>query len=128
MGAHSKTHLNVHLVWSPKYGKKVLTGEIASRVRVILREVAKRQKITIISGYIAPDCVHMYISFNPDQTISTIVCYLKGASAAILFREYPHLRKILREDSFWARGYFATTSENFVDQNIHTYADGMNEE
>jgi putative transposase len=61
MSAHAKTDLKVHLTWIPKYRKKVLTGEIAIRVREIIREVARAQKVQILSGKVAADHVHILI-------------------------------------------------------------------
>ena len=67
MGAHTKTDLKVHIVWIPKYRKKVLTGEVAIRVRDIIRQVAMEHELMIISGKVAQDHVHVFISHRPQQ-------------------------------------------------------------
>ena len=90
--SHSKHDLKVHLVWIPKYRKKVLHGEVATRARDLLRQIAMENELTIVSGKIAKDHVHMFISYRPQQDISSIVQWLKGTSSRILIQEFAHLR------------------------------------
>jgi len=121
--SHSKTNLRVQLFWSPKYRKKVLIGPFAWRVRDILCEVATRYKIHIISGKVAPDYVHIVVSFKPNQTISKIVQQLKGASGHQIFQEFPELRKEFQNGHFWQTGYFASTTNSIPDEIIQKYID-----
>jgi putative transposase len=65
VGAHTKTDLKVHLVWVPKYRKKVLTGEVAIRVRDVLRQIAMEHELEVISGKVSTDHVHMFIGYRP---------------------------------------------------------------
>ena len=62
-GAHTKTDLKVHLVWVPKYRKKVLVGPVALRVRDLIRQIATEHELTILSGKVARDHVHVFVSF-----------------------------------------------------------------
>ena len=119
--AHSKTNLQVHLVWIPKYGKRILIGEVAARARDILRQIATEYDIHIVSGKIAIDHVHMFVSFRPDQAISKIVQYLKGISSRLLLQEFSHLRKQFWGNHFWARGYLAVTAGNITDLMVKKY-------
>ncbi len=121
IGAHTKTDLKVHLVWVPKYRKKVLTGEIATRARDILRQIAMEHEIDIISGKVSSDHVHVFVSYRPNQEISQIVQWMKGISSRILLSEYPHLKKQFWGRHFWARGYFAVSSGNITDEMIQQY-------
>lgn len=73
LGAHTKFDLKVHLVWIPKYRKKVMTGEVAVRVRDVIRQVALEHELQIISGKVARDHIHVFLSYRPHQDISTIV-------------------------------------------------------
>ena len=93
LGSHAKYDLKVHLVWCPKYRKRVLTGQVAIRVRDLLRQVAAENELQIISGKVAADHVHLFISYRAHQNISQIVQWLKGTSARIMFQEFPHLKK-----------------------------------
>ena len=73
LGAHTKTDLKVHLIWIPKYRKKVLTGQIATRTRDLLRQIAMEHDLEIISGKVAKDHIHMFISYRPTQNVSKIM-------------------------------------------------------
>ena len=121
VGAHTKHDLKVHLVWIPKYRKKVLTGDIAIRVRDLIRQIATEHEITIISGKVACDHIHVLVSYRPHVDVSTIVQWLKGISSRILLQEYPHLRKKFWGRHFWARGYLAVAAGTFTDDMIEKY-------
>jgi putative transposase len=122
-GAHTKHDLKVHLVWIPKYRKHVLHGEVAIRVRDLIRQVAQDQEVTIISGKVGRDHVHLFISYKPYQDVSTLVQHFKGTSARILLQEFPHLRKHFWGRHFWARGYLAISSGTITDAMISEYID-----
>ena len=123
VGAHTKTDLKVHLVWVPKYRKKALTGEVAIRVRDILRQIAIEHDLEVISGKVATDHVHMFIGYNPSQDISMIVQWLKGISSRVLLSEFAHLRRQFWGRHLWARGYLAVSSGNITDEMIKQYID-----
>nr|WP_255447028.1 IS200/IS605 family transposase [Wolbachia endosymbiont of Laodelphax striatellus] len=95
--AHSKYDMKVHLVWIPKYRKRVLIGQIGVRVRELLRQVTMENEIQIISGKVAVDHIHMFISYKPQQSVSKIVQLLKGTSSRLLMQDFASLRK-----HFWA--------------------------
>ena len=120
-GAHTKTDLKVHLVWIPKYRKRVLTGDVAVRARDILRQIALEHDLEIITGKVSIDHVHMFISYRPSQDISKIVQWLKGISSRVLLQEFPHLRKKFWGRHFWARGYLAVSSGTITDEVIQAY-------
>ena len=123
LGSHTKTDLKVHLIWIPKYRKKVLTGEIAHRAREVLRKTAMENDVEILSGKIACDHIHMFISYRPNLSISKIVQQLKGVSSHILMSEFPTIRKKFWGRHFWARGYLAVSSGNITDEMIQQYID-----
>ena len=105
LGAHTKSDLKVHLVWIPKYRKPVLTGEVAIRVRDLIRQIAAEYELEIVSGKVARDHVHVFVSYRPHQQVSQIMQWLKGISSRVLLQEIPHLKKKFRGRHFWARGY-----------------------
>jgi putative transposase len=119
--AHTKFDLKVHLVWIPKYRKKVLEGPVAIRVRDLIRQIAMEHEITIMSGKVARDHVHVLVAYRPHQDISTIVQWLKGISSRILLQEFPHLRKKFWGRHFWARGYLAVSTGTITDEMIEAY-------
>jgi putative transposase len=121
IGAHTKHDLKVHLVWIPKYRKKVLLGPVAVRVRDVIRQIAMEHDIQILSGKVSRDHIHVLISYPPQQSISKMVQWLKGTSSRVLLQEFPHLRKQLWGRHVWARGYLAVTSGTITDQMVEQY-------
>ena len=121
LGAHTKSDLKVHVVWIPKYRKSVLTGEVAVRVREIVRQIAAEHELEIISGKVARDHVHVFLSYRPTQKVSQIMQWLKGTSSRVLLQEFPHLRKKFWGRHLWARGYLAVSSGNITDEMIQEY-------
>ena len=123
LGAHTKTDLKAHLIWAPKYRKPVLTGEVAVRVRDLLRQIAAEHDLVIISGKVARDHVHVLVSYRPTQKVSEIMQWFKGISSRVLLQEYPKLKRVFWGRHFWARGYFAVTSGTVTDEMIRAYID-----
>ena len=115
--------LKVHLVWIPKYRKAVMTGEVAIRVRDLLRDIAMEHELTIISGKVARDHVQVFVAHRPTQSVSQIMQWLKGISSRVLLQEFPHLRKKFWGRHFWARGYLAVSSGTITDEMIKEYID-----
>ena len=121
LGAHTKFDLKVHLVWVPKYRKKVLEGPVAIRVRDLIRQIAAEHELIIVSGKVARDHVHVFVSYRANQSISDIVQWLKGISSRVLLQEFAHLRRQFWGKHLWARGYFAATSGTITDAMIQEY-------
>ena len=120
-GSHSKTDVKVHLIWVPKYRKRVLSGQVATRVRDLIRTIAMEHDLHIISGKVAKDHVHIFVSYRPTQNVSDIVKWLKGTSSRVLLQEFPHLRKQFWGRHLWARGYCAISSGTITDEMIEGY-------
>ncbi len=116
-----KTDLKVDIVWIPKYRKPILFGEVAVRLRDLIRQIAAEHEMEIISGKVAKDHVHVLISYHPNQEVSKIVQWLKGISSRILLQEYSHLKKKFWGKHLWARGYLAVSSGNITDEMIKHY-------
>ena len=121
LGAHTKSDLKVHVVWIPKYRKPVLTGDLALRVRDIIRQIASEHELEILSGKVARDHVHVFLSYRPTQDVAQIMQWLKGISSRVLLQEFPRLRKQFWGRHFWARGYLAVSSGTITDEMIKEY-------
>ena len=119
--SHSKYDLKVHLIWIPKYRKRVLVGKVAERVRDLLRQMAMEHEVHIISGKVAADHVHMFVSYRVQLAISKLVQQLKGTSSRVLLQEFVHLRKLYWGRHFWARGYMAISSGNITEDDSALY-------
>ena len=96
-----KHDLNAQLVWIPKYRKKVLPGQVALRVRDLIRQIPMEHEVAILSGKVAGDHIHVLVAYRPHVDISRIVQWLKGISSRTLLEEFAHLRK-----AFWGGGIF----------------------
>ena len=108
-GAHTKHRLMYHLVWIPKYRKRILTGKISYRLMELFNDCAEINKWRIDELNIQPDHVHMLIQISPKISVSKAVQLLKGGSSKKIREEFPELKEFLWGDSFWSDGYFAET-------------------
>ena len=123
--SHSKYDLKAHIVWVPKYRKKVLTGVIGQAIRDIIKQVCMTEDITIISGKLAPDHVHIFVSYPPHLSISKLVQKIKGKSSYKIMADFAHLRKTFWGKHFWGRGYMAVSSGNITDEVIKEYIESQ---
>jgi len=121
--SHAKYDLKVHLVWVPKYRKRVLHGKVGYRIRTLIREICFANDIQIISGKVASDHVHIFISYPPYFSISKMVQLLKGKSSRKILLENKAIKAQFWGSHFWARGYFAVSSGNITDEMIMQYID-----
>lgn len=119
--AHTKYDVKVHIVFIPKYRKRVLYGPVGEAVRELIRGICTELDVTIVSGKVAPDHVHLFVSYPAHLAISTMVQKIKGKSAYKLFGLFPHLRKTFWGRHFWGRGYLAVSSGNITDEMIQRY-------
>ena len=117
-GSHTTFAIHLHIVWITKYRHKVLRGEVAERVRAIVREECRKSGVDILQGHISPDHVHVMISLPPHVTISRLIQRMKGKSSYRLLAEFPQMRKRFWGRHVWARGYFCGSSGNVTDEVI----------
>ena len=120
-GSHTLFHHRYHLVWAPKYRYKVLIGDVRLRVREIIRQVCSEMGVTIVSGALSRDHVHLFVEIPPHISVSQFVQRAKGRSSHRIQQEFEHIRKRYWGQRFWARGYFSTTSGNITDDVITAY-------
>lgn len=107
--AHAAYDTAYHLVWSPKYRKRILTGTLGTRVEEMFREIAESYNITIEEMEVSSDHVHIFCSFPPRYSIAQVVTRFKSLSARAVFREFPQVKRQLWGGEFWEDGYFART-------------------
>ena len=98
-----------HIVWIPKYRKRVLKEKIARRIEELLRECAEMNRWEIHELNIQVDHVHMLVQLRPSISVSKAVQLFKGGSSKVIRDEFPELQEFLWGDSFWADGYFSET-------------------
>ena len=106
-GAHTKHRHMYHIVWIPKYRKRILQGDIAERIESLLRQCAEVNRWKMHELNIQFDHIHMLIQLPPTISVSRAVQYFKGGSSKMIREEYPELEEHLWGDSFWADEYFS---------------------
>ena len=124
-GSHSTYDLKYHIIWCTKYRYRVLTGEVANRVRVLIREICAANYIDIISGSMSPDHIHLLVSIPPNISLSKVMQYVKGKSSRKIMMEFEHLRKRYWGQHIWGRGYFAVTVGNLNEQQVQEYIENQ---
>ena len=97
-GSHSVYDLKYHVVWITKYRKCVLHGQVAERVRELLREICRANDVEILKGHISKDHVHIFVSVSPYLSVSKLVQSLKGKTSRKMLTEFKELSK-----KFWGR-------------------------
>ena len=106
---HSVWECKYHIVWIPKYRRKILYGELRQYLGEIFHELAKQKECKIEEGHLKSDHVHMLISIPPKYSVAQIVGFIKGKSAISIARIYLGRKKNFTGQSFWARGYHVST-------------------
>jgi putative transposase len=110
-----------HLVWIPKYRKRLLEGKLAKRVEELIRECAELNDWEVHEISVQPNHVHIMVQLNPNISVSKAVQYFKGGSSRVLRKEFVALKEFLWGDSFWADGYFAETSGQLNEVALRKY-------
>ena len=106
-GRHVVYSSKYHVVWCPKYRRKVLTDGVAARLEAILRSLCQEMEAEIIALEIMPDHVHLLVEIHPQFGVHRLVKRLKGASSRYLRQEFPALRS--RLPTLWTNSYFVST-------------------
>ena len=120
-GSHTKHSLQYHLVWIPKYRKRVLQGKIAIRLKNLMYEACKMNGWWISEMSIQDDHMHTVVQVPPHRSVSEVVQIFKGGTSRILRKEFPELEEFLWGDSFWADGYFAETVGHVNEEVVRKY-------
>ena len=120
-GCHTKHRLQFHLVWIPKYRKRVLRGKIAIRLKRLMYEACRMNRWWIDELSIQVDHVHVMIQIKPRESVAEVVQILKGGTNRVLRKKFSELEEFLWGDSFWADGYFAETVGKVDEEIVRKY-------
>ena len=107
--SHTKWNCKYHIVFAPKYRRKVAYGKIKQDIADILSMLCKRKGVKIIEAEICPDHVHMLVEIPPSISVSYFVGYLKGKSTLMIFERHANLKYKYGNRHFWCRGYYVDT-------------------
>ena len=108
--SHKKWNCKYHIVFAPKYRRKVFLQEKKVAIGKILRQLCEWKGVTIIEAEICPDHVHMLVEIPPKISVSSFMGYLKGKSSVMLYEQFGELKYKYRNREFWCRGYYVDTT------------------
>ena len=107
--AHTKWNCKYHVVFAPKYRRKVFYNEKKEAIREIIRTLCQWKGVEIIEGEVCPDHIHLLLSIPPKMSVSGFMGYLKGKSALMIFDKHANLKYKFGNRHFWAEGYYVST-------------------
>ena len=107
--AQTKWNCKYHIVFAPKYRRKVFYLEKREAIREILRRLCPWKGVEILEGEICPDHIHMLVSIPPKMSVSGFMGFLKGKSSLMIFQRFGNMKFAYRNREFWCRGYYVDT-------------------
>ena len=107
--AHTVWNCKYHIVFAPKYRRKVFFNEKRIEIGKILRKLCEFKQVTIIEAEVCPDHIHMLVEIPPKMSVSGFVGYLKGKSSLIIYQRWGNMKFKYRNREFWCRGYYVDT-------------------
>lgn len=107
--AHSKYRCLYHIVFAPKYRRKVIYKEIKADIGQIIRKLCNEKKVEIIEAQACSDHIHMLVSIPPYLSVAQFMGFLKSKSALMIFDRHANLKYKYGKRNFWARGYYVDT-------------------
>lgn len=108
--AHTKWNCKYHIVFAPKYRRKVFYGEKRRAIGEILRKLCEWKGINIVEAECCPDHIHMMLEIPPKMSVAAVIGYLKGKSSLMIYDQFGNLKFKYRNRQFWCRGYYVDTT------------------
>ena len=119
--AYTKWLCKYHIVFTPKYRRKVIYNQYKESIRDIIKQLCGYKGIEIIEGEIMADHIHLLLSIPPKYSVSSVMGYIKGKSALMIFDKHSNLKYKFGNRHFWAEGYYVSTvglNENTIKKYI----------
>ena len=107
--AHTKWNCKYHIVFAPKYRRKVFFGEKRREIGKILRQLCEWKGVKVIAAEACPDHIHLFVEIPPKIAVSSFMGYLKGKSSTMLHKQFGELKYKFQNREFWCRGYYVGT-------------------
>ena len=107
--AHTKWMCKYHIVFTPKYRRKIIYNQYKEDLRDIIKHLCNYKGVEIIEGHLMPDHIHMLVSIPPKYSVSSFMGYLKGKSALMMFDKHANLKYKFGNRHFWSEGYYVST-------------------
>ena len=107
--SHTVWNCKYHVVFAPKYRRKVFYGSKRLEIGAILRKLCEFKGVTIIEAEVCPDHVHMLLEIPPKMSVSSFMGYLKGKSSLMVYQRWGNMKFKYRNREFWCRGFYVDT-------------------
>ena len=107
--AHTKWMCKYHIVFTPKYRRKMIYNQYREDVREIIKQLCSYKGVEILGGNVMSDHVHILVSIPPKMSVSSFMGYLKGKSALMMFDRHANLKYKFGNRNFWSEGYYVST-------------------
>lgn len=107
--SHTTWNCKYHVVFAPKYRRKVFYAQKRLEIGHILRELCRWKDINILEAEICPDHIHMLMEIPPKMSVSSFMGYLKGKSSLMIYEKWGNMKYKYRNRQFWCRGYYVDT-------------------
>ena len=107
--AHSTYRCQYHIVFAPKFRRKMIYGELRADIGKILRKLCDEKNVEIIEAEACPDHIHMLVSIPPYLSVAQFIGFLKGKSTLMIFDRHANLKYKYGSRHFWCRGYYVDT-------------------
>ena len=107
--SHTKWICKYHIVFTPKYRRKIIYNQYRESLREIIKLLCKYKGVEILEGHLMPDHVHLVLSIPPKLSVSAFMGYLKGKNALMMFERHANLKYKFGNRKFWTEGYYVST-------------------
>lgn len=107
--SHTKWRCKYHIVFAPKYRRRIIYGKLRGDIGKILRQLCLRKNVEILEANACIDHIHMLVSIPPKLSVAEFMGYLKGKSSLIIFERHAQLKYRYGNRKFWCKGYYVDT-------------------
>ena len=107
--AHTKWNCKYHIVFAPKYIRKVFFGQKRFEIGGIIRELCRWKGVELLSAEACPDHIHILVAIPPKMSVSSFMGFLKGKSSLMIYEKWGNMKFKYRNRQFWCRGYYVDT-------------------
>ena len=107
--AHTKWNCKYHIVFAPKYRRKVFFGQKRFEIGGIIRELCRWKGVELLSAEACPDHIHILVAIPPKMSVSSFMGFLKGKSSLMIYEKWGNMKFKYRNRQFWCRGYYVDT-------------------
>lgn len=106
---HTKWNCKYHIVFAPKYRRKVFFGQKRFEIGGIIRELCRWKGVELLSAEACPDHIHILVAIPPKMSVSSFMGFLKGKSSLMIYEKWGNMKFKYRNRQFWCRGYYVDT-------------------